>query len=125
MRVANPSYPNFLDTNDPEFKTFTTTLDNLFKDLRSRGVGAASSHTEGISSEDEKKLWDSNVLNIQTPKGLLRAVFFYCGKCFVSVGDKSTDPWPFRNWNGSVIRTTTYIEKMLLRTSKGDFAKYD
>ena len=27
-------------------------------------------------------LWSSDVLNIDSPKGLLRAVFFYCGKCF-------------------------------------------
>lgn len=46
MRSENPSYPNFLAKKSPEFSTFTTTLDNLFKGLRSAGVGATSKHTE-------------------------------------------------------------------------------
>ena len=38
MRSNNPSYPNFLDKKALEFAKFTTTLDNLFKDLRAFGV---------------------------------------------------------------------------------------
>ena len=82
MRSENPSYPNFLDKKDPKFAKFTTTLDNLFKDLRASGVGADSKHTEGISMDEEDLLWKSEVLNVGTPLGLLRAVFFYNGKCF-------------------------------------------
>ena len=50
MRTENPSYPNFLDKENPVFSTFGITVDNLFKVLRSSGVGATSSHTEGISN---------------------------------------------------------------------------
>ena len=82
MRSENPAYPNFLDKNIPTFSPFITTIDNLFKDLRSSGVGAASKHTEGISKEEEDLLWSCNVLNVTTPFGLLRAVFFNNGKCF-------------------------------------------
>ena len=57
------------------------TVDNLFKNLRTSGVGATSKQTEGISKEKEL-LWTSNVLNVSTPLGLLRAGFFYNGKCF-------------------------------------------
>ena len=82
MKSVNPMYPNFFDKNDPSFFTFNVTLDNLFKNLRSEGVGATSKHTQGISAEEENLLWTSGVLNDSTPLGLLRAVFFYNGKCF-------------------------------------------
>ncbi len=82
MRTQNASYPNFLDKKDPAFSTFRTGLDNLFKQLKSNGVGSDSQHTENISSEEENQLWMSGTLNVTTPKGLLRAVFFICGKCF-------------------------------------------
>ena len=58
MRIHNPNYPNFLNKEDASFRTFHVTLDNLFKSLRSEGIGSNSS------------------------KGLLRAIFYYCGKCF-------------------------------------------
>ena len=48
----------------------------------SDGIGSSSSKTEGISSEEEDMLWKSGVINLKTPKGLLRAAFFVCGKCF-------------------------------------------
>ena len=79
MRSRNADYPNFLDKNDSSFATFHVTLDNLFKELRVSGVGASSSHCEGISIEEEDKLWSSGVLNTDTPKGLLRVVFYYNG----------------------------------------------
>ena len=82
MRAENVNYPNFLDKNNPAFSSFQTSLNNLFKQLRSSGVGAESVQTEGISHEEENRLWESGVLNTDTPKGLLRAVFFYNGKCF-------------------------------------------
>ena len=68
--------------NGERFSTFQTTLDNVFKVLRSSGVGLESKHTEGISAEEEDMLWSSGVLNDTSPYGLLRAVFFYMGKCF-------------------------------------------
>ena len=82
MRLENSDYPNFLDKDDPAFSTFLITLDNLFKALRADGIGTNSLHTEGISNEEENRLWTSCVMNTNTPKGLLRAVFYYNGKCF-------------------------------------------
>lgn len=76
MRSLNTEYPNFLDKNNLSFTSFHITLDNLFKELCVSGIGASSSHCEGISREEEDKLWSSGVLNIETPMGLLRAVFF-------------------------------------------------
>ena len=50
--------------------------------LHSSGIGNSSKYTEGISLVDENTLWETGVLNIDTPKGLFRSVFFYNGKCF-------------------------------------------
>lgn len=85
MRAKNASYPNFLDKKDSSFSTFRTVLDSL---LKSDGVGSNSQHTENILPEEEDRLWTSEVLNVTTPKGLLRAVFFACGKCFCLRGGK-------------------------------------
>ena len=81
MRLLNSSYPNVFN-KDPAFTTFQVTLSNLFKCLRSEGVGAQSANTETISSEEENQLWASGVLNVDSPKGLLRSVFYFNGKCF-------------------------------------------
>ena len=71
MRHSNPDYPNFLSKESTSFVSFQVTLDNLFKILRSDGVGADSGQTEGISSEEENTLWLSGVMNSVSPKGLL------------------------------------------------------
>ena len=82
MNVANSDYPNFLSKEDPSFRMFHVTLDNYFKLLRSDGIGSTSPHTEGISMDEENTLWDSGVLNVESPLGLLRAVLYFCRKCF-------------------------------------------
>ena len=60
MRHSNPDYPNFLSKKSTSFVSFQVTLDNLFKILRSDGVGADSGQTKGISSE-ENTLWLSEL----------------------------------------------------------------
>ena len=82
FRFQNPTFPNFLDKNNHKFKTFHALLDNLFKGLKKEGIGSESKHAEIISKEEEKILWDTNLLNLTTSKGLLRAVFYYNGKIF-------------------------------------------
>ena len=52
MVAENPQYPC---KSDPAFKTFLTAMDNLFKKLKSGGVGADAKHTEAISAEEEKQ----------------------------------------------------------------------
>ncbi len=53
-----------------------------FKSLRSDGVGSEEKRTEGITSEEEDKLWNSGVLNDSTADGLFQAVFYCNGKSF-------------------------------------------
>lgn len=82
MRTENPEYPNFLSGQDPEYQPFKTALDSIYIKLTTDGVGAESSHTQSIAPDEKNQLWSTGVLNVETPKGLLKAVFFYNGKCF-------------------------------------------
>ena len=49
--------------------------------LHLRG-GASPKAAAVLSTDGKQKLWDANVLNLETPLGLLRAVFFYNGNFF-------------------------------------------
>ena len=51
--------------------------------MHAKGVGAEIKTTPVMNPDDERKLWTSGVVNLTTPIGLLRAVFFYNGKTFV------------------------------------------
>ena len=82
MRSSNPHYPNFMLKGNPDFVELHATIDNLFKSLRSKGIGATVGHTEPISTKEENQLWASGILNVDSPQGLLRCVFYYVGKCF-------------------------------------------
>ena len=65
-----------------EFKTLKILCDSIFKKLRSIDIGASLKIIAVLSADNEKKLRDTNVLNLETPIGLLRAVFFYNRKIF-------------------------------------------
>ena len=50
--------------------------DCVLKKLHSKGIGASLKTTAALSAGDEKKLWDTNLMNLKTPIGLLRVIFF-------------------------------------------------
>ena len=58
----------------------------LFKKNHSKGIGTSLKATAVLFGNNEKKLWDTKVLNLETPTGLLHAVFFYNGKKFCLQG---------------------------------------
>lgn len=60
-------------------------IDNVFRELRVPGVGSESKQTEAFSKEEEDQLWTSGALAMDTPKGLLRAVFFFKWEEFLSL----------------------------------------
>ena len=62
MRSINPRCPNFLDTSDVDFAPFHNALDNILRELRSKGIGADSRQTEAFTTGDEDLLWESGVL---------------------------------------------------------------
>ena len=76
MRTINPLCPNFFDTCNLSFSSFHTALDNIFPDLRLKGVGSESKVTEAFTKDEEEL---SGALSTETPKGLLRTVFFLRG----------------------------------------------
>ena len=71
---------NFM--RDPEFHDLRKILDSYYRKLHQEGVGCSSKSTELLTREDEEKLWQSGVLNPDTPQGLLNCVFFLNGKNF-------------------------------------------
>ena len=79
-REVNPDCPNFLNSEDHRFQALHNSIDNIMRELRQSGIGSKSKATEVFTKEDENKLWESNVLGIENPKALLRAVFFLNGK---------------------------------------------
>ena len=63
------------------------TCENNFRELRADGVGSQSHPTEVLTPADEEKLWQTGILSVESPKGLLSAVFFfYNGKNFMLHG---------------------------------------
>ncbi len=54
MREINPNCPNFLDKKDGRFKPLQATLDSLFHNLHSQGIGIQMKHAEFFSNEDER-----------------------------------------------------------------------
>ena len=89
MRLKNPACPNFLDTSELQFASLHNAMDNVFRCLRTKGTTAVSKPTEAFSEEEVDQLW-SGSLSIDTPKGLLRAVFFQNGKNFLHQGRRRT-----------------------------------
>ena len=91
---------------DPQFKTLKNVCDSIFKRLHRKGIGTETKATAVLSQCDEDTLWDKKVLDVDTPKGLLRAVFFYNGKNFCLRGGQEQ-----RNLRLSQLkRDTSYID---------------
>ncbi|XP_064384924.1 zinc finger MYM-type protein 2-like isoform X2 [Halichondria panicea] len=74
--------PNFFAKKDPRFQTFHNTMDSVFRELRKQGVGSDKKHAKAFSKEEENQLWSSGAIGSNDPLALLRAVFYYNGKCF-------------------------------------------
>ena len=79
-RSKSEDCPNFLDKKDPRFRDLRGACDNVSRKLREEGVGADVKHAAIFTPEEEEKLWNTGSIGIQSPKALVRAVFFYVGK---------------------------------------------
>ena len=82
MRSRKPNCSNFLDPNDHRFDSLHNGIDNVFRELRSSGVGSDSKSAEAITKEEEAQLMEQGVLGTDSPRALLRAAFFLNGKNF-------------------------------------------
>jgi len=56
--------PNFLDKKDSCFLQLHSTLDALFHQLHSEGIGVQTKHTEILTKKDDEKLWSSGVIGV-------------------------------------------------------------
>ena len=81
IRQANPKESINIFT-DAAFKELRNVCDSVFKRLHQKGVGSETKSTPVLTQLEEDKLWESGVLYLNTPIGLLRSVFFYNGKSF-------------------------------------------
>ena len=50
--------------------------------MHQKGVGTDIHHTEVLTNDDECKLWESGVLNVDAPTGRFDCMFFYNRKNF-------------------------------------------
>ena len=80
LRYIHEEDKNALNIMNAEaFPKLHKCLDGLFKELHSQGIGTVRKQAEAISFSEEQTLWDSGVLNVETPDGLFNAVFYYNG----------------------------------------------
>lgn len=81
----------FLD--DPAFKDFRFTLDNLMKMRCSQGLGNQVWGAHVITFEDEDILWSNGILGTSNPQQLLETIFYLLGiGCTLCAGKEQ------RNW---------------------------
>ena len=81
IRKVNPS-SSINIFQDIEFKPVKHVCDSVFKRLHAKGIGTETKATAVLSVTEEDGLWESGVMGLDTPVGLLNAVFFYNGKKF-------------------------------------------
>ena len=73
MTLTNSPYKLKIQNPDGEFESLHALLENLYKKLHKEGIGTSTTKA-GIITNEEDKLWESTVLNSETPDGLLNAV---------------------------------------------------
>ena len=74
--------PNIFASDNPAFKEFHYTMDSLYKQLRSDGVGSEKNSAQPFTKEDESILWEQGVLGALSPASLCELFFFYNSKNF-------------------------------------------
>ena len=86
MREQKEVAFNLFSIEDLAFKQLMMTYDSLYRELREGGVGASSTHTQTLTDLEIEKLWTSGVLSVESPQGLLNAVFFLNRRNFLLQG---------------------------------------
>ena len=79
---------NIFNKKDIQFHGFRGTMETVFQQLHSEGVGVKRNHAEVISKEEEELLWEGQIIGCHLPRALIRATFFLNGKNFCLQGGK-------------------------------------
>uniref|UniRef100_A0A1X7T4Q1 Uncharacterized protein n=1 Tax=Amphimedon queenslandica TaxID=400682 RepID=A0A1X7T4Q1_AMPQE len=94
MLTENHLLPKFVDRSNAIFRPIYNACDAVFYDLHKSGVETSIQHANLIT-EEESLLWERGILGTESPKALLRAVFFYVGKRFcLRGGEEQRRLWP-------------------------------
>jgi len=80
QRHVRNSQSNVNIFQDVEFKPLKNCCDSLFKRLHAKGIRVEWKETPALLSDEENQLWESGIISLDNPAGLLRALFFYNGK---------------------------------------------
>ena len=56
---------------DVEFKPLKHVCDSVFKRLHTKGIGTETKATAVLSVTEEDKLWESGVMSLDTPVGVI------------------------------------------------------
>jgi hypothetical protein len=75
MRSKDPSAPNFLTSSNIQFKPLHDSLESTFRRLREE-VPNEPKNPPSLTHEEEERLWSSGALSCNSPRGLVRAVYF-------------------------------------------------
>ena len=67
-------------THHENFKICRSVLSSKRKNLKDLGKGNKPNKSEGLSEEDEEKLWEKGVLGTHNPEVLLHTVWFHLTK---------------------------------------------
>ena len=71
----------FLD--DPDFKQIRNTLDNVMKEMASRGIGTRSKQAQEITEDEEESLWSCSALGDCDPETLSDTMVYMIGNLFI------------------------------------------
>ena len=111
MLDKNPLASKFLDQKNPVFRDIHRACDSVYRKLHQQGVGTEVRHAPVITDAEEEKMWATDVIGINTPKSLQRAVFFYVGKRFcVRGGEEQRRLCPSMFKRSSNPDCYTYVE---------------
>ena len=79
MHRSSDSLFNVLDKKDVRFRGFRGTMETVFQQLHSEGVGVKRNHAQVISKEEEELLWVRQILGCHSPRAVVRAMIFLNG----------------------------------------------
>ena len=86
MRAVSPGFPNILNSTNLHYKPLHDSLENTFRKRKEIDALNETKTAEPLSPEEEELLWTSGALSTDTPKGLLRTLYFLNSKHFSVFG---------------------------------------
>ena len=82
-------------------------------------TGTEVNNTPVLSPSDEDQLWKSGILNLHSPIGLLRAIFFYNGMNFCLCGGQEHRNWKLSQITHDVVPVNGQLESDLFTKKMG------